>query len=65
MSRRMGHGSVAITGRVYGHVKPEATREMVAAWEAILGSISRNPDATPVRKPTYVLVIPRGLASRE
>ena len=51
VSRQMGHSSVAITDRVYGHLKPEATREVAAAWEAILGCISRNPDATPVRIP--------------
>jgi len=51
VSRQMGHGSVAITDRVYGHLKPEATREVAAAWEATLGSISRNPDATPARIP--------------
>lgn len=51
ISRQMGHGSVAITDRVYGHLKPEATREVATAWEAILGRVRRNPRATPADIP--------------
>ncbi len=47
VSRQLGHGSVAITDAVYGHLAPEATREAAAAWEAILTAPGRNPRATP------------------
>jgi integrase len=47
VSRQLGHGSVAITDAVYGHLAPEATREAATAWEAILTAPGRNPRATP------------------
>jgi integrase len=52
VSRQLGHGSVAITDAVYGHLKPEATREVATAWQGILGRVRRNPDATLANIPT-------------
>lgn len=47
VSRQLGHKSIAITADIYGHLLPDATREAAAAWEAILTTPRRNPDATP------------------
>jgi len=47
VSRQLGHGSIAITFDVYGHLAPEATRRAADAWEAIPTAPGRNPGATP------------------
>lgn len=52
VSRQLGHSSVAITDRVYGHLAPDATRQAADAWEAILTEHSRNPRATDAPEPT-------------
>jgi len=46
VSRQLGHSSVAITDRVYGHLAPDAGKQAADAWEAILTEHSRNPRAT-------------------
>ncbi|MBI4574544.1 MAG: site-specific integrase [candidate division NC10 bacterium] len=51
VSRQLGHGSVAITDRVYGHLAPEATRQAALAWEAILTEPGRNLGATQTPEP--------------
>ncbi|MFI5339232.1 MAG: tyrosine-type recombinase/integrase [Candidatus Methylomirabilales bacterium] len=52
VSRQLGHGSVAITDAVYGHLAPEATRTAAMAWEAILTTPGRNLGATQTANPT-------------
>lgn len=52
VSRHLGHGSVAITADVYGHLAPDATRQAADAWEAILTAPGRNPGATPDALPS-------------
>jgi len=52
VSRQIGHSSVAITDRVYGHLAPDATKQAADAWEAILTEHSRNPRATGATEPT-------------
>ncbi len=51
VSRQLGHGSVAITDAVYGHLAPEATRAAAMAWEAILTLPGRNLGATQTENP--------------
>jgi integrase len=51
VSRQLGHGSVAITDAVYGHLAPEATRAAAVAWEAILTAPGRNLGATRTEDP--------------
>ncbi len=51
VSRQLGHGSVAITDAVYGHLAPEATRAAAMAWEAILTVPGRNLGATQTENP--------------
>jgi integrase len=51
VSRQLGHGSVAITDAVYGHLAPEATRAAAMAWEAILTVPGRNLGATQTPEP--------------
>ncbi|HSB70446.1 MAG TPA: tyrosine-type recombinase/integrase [Candidatus Methylomirabilis sp.] len=46
VSRQLGHSSIGVTGDVYGHLLPDATREAATAWEAILNANSRNSRAT-------------------
>jgi len=52
VSRQLGHGGLAITDTVYGHLAPDATREVALAWEAILTEPSRNPGANSARTPS-------------
>jgi len=47
VSRQLGHKSIAITADVYAHLTPTATRAAADAFEAILTTPRRNPDATP------------------
>jgi integrase len=47
VSRQLGHASIAITADIYGVLVPEATRAAATAFEAILTTPRRNPDATP------------------
>ncbi len=51
VSRQLGHSSVAITDRVYGHLAPDATRQAADAWEGILAGPGRNPGATDAPDP--------------
>jgi len=51
VSRQLGHGSVAITDSVYGHLDPEATRAAAVAWESILTVPGRNLGATESETP--------------
>lgn len=51
VSRQLGHGSVAITDAVYGHLAPGATRAAAMAWEAILTVPGRNLGATQTPEP--------------
>ncbi len=51
VSGQLGHGSVAITDTVYGHLAPDATRTAAMAWEAILTVPGRNLGATQRPEP--------------
>lgn len=52
VSRQLGHGSIAVTADIYGHLAPDATREAAMAWEAILTEHFRNPRATDAHEPS-------------
>ena len=50
LSRQLGHGGIAITFDVYGHLRPEATRRAAEALEAILTGTQppRNSGGRPL-----------------
>ncbi|HWU37294.1 MAG TPA: hypothetical protein VN203_06545, partial [Candidatus Acidoferrum sp.] len=65
VSRQLGHGSIAITADVYGHLAPEATREAATTWDAILTEHFRNPRATTTVDPAQLPETPhRGVKSK-